>query len=287
MNIIDTHAHAFSTDTQTYPLSPEGGEQSGWSKDHPTSHEQFVEHMDKAGVAKTVLVQASTVYGFDNRYVVDSVKLFPDRFIGVGCIDPAAPGADETLRVLIEDNGMSGVRVRVPASIETVSDAERLDGDAVRPFWREVVRLNTPVAANVHRTCLPMLVNVLQEYPTVRILLDHLANPSLDDGAPYAQAQSLFDLAQHPNLYLKFSTESLRAATAGSSTVEAFFGKLVDAFGANRMMWGSNFPASWAVGDGEPYCELVDLPRNELAFLGEDALTWMMGETARSIYPEL
>ena len=80
---IDTHTHVISSDEARYPRAPVGGHQSDWSKERPVSVERMLESMDAAGVAKSVLVQASTCYGHDNSYVADAVAAHPDRFTGV------------------------------------------------------------------------------------------------------------------------------------------------------------------------------------------------------------
>src|SRR5205814_5893807 len=53
-----------------------------------------------------------------------------------------------------------------------------------------------------------------------------LSTLSLHDALPISRA--FFDLAQYPNLYLKFSTRNITEAKEGKSTVEAFFGKVVE-----------------------------------------------------------
>ena len=83
MQIVDTHLHAISADREHYPTAPIGGHQSEWSRARPVDAAGVLRQMDAAGIARAVLVQASTVYGHDNRYVVDAVRANPDRFIGV------------------------------------------------------------------------------------------------------------------------------------------------------------------------------------------------------------
>jgi L-fuconolactonase len=281
MNTVDTHTHGISDDPQRYPITPLGGEQSDWSKEHPATTQQLIDHMDRAGVDQAVLVQGSTVYGYDNSYVIDSVAAHPDRLIGVCCIDAAAPDAPDTLREMVQERGMSGVRMF------TQNDPSWIDQDVAQPFWREAARLEVPVNVALHHSGLSNLASAAEQNPDVRILLDHLANSVLNDGPPYAGARSLFDLARYPNLWLKFSTYNLHAAQEGASTGQQFFGHLVEAFGANRIMWGSNFPASWGADPANPYRELVDLARSELSFLDEEQRGWLLGGTARTAYPEL
>ena len=84
----------------------------------------------------------------------------------------------------------------------------------------------------------------MDRFPKVRIILDHFARVEAADGPPYAAAAPLFALAKYPNLYLKLTHRPLEQAVKGKATPETFFGKVVKEFGANRIVWGSNFPAA-------------------------------------------
>src|SRR5581483_1617021 len=108
--IIDTHTHVIATDTKKYPLKPLFGKQSDWSAEHPLNHEDEIEAMDGAGVAKSVLVQASSAYGSDNSYVADSVAAHPKRFTGVFSIDVVAPDAAAKMKYWMS-KGLSGMRI--------------------------------------------------------------------------------------------------------------------------------------------------------------------------------
>src|SRR6185312_10707141 len=89
--IVDIHPHVISTDNVRYPLQPLGGTQSTWSRDRPTPYEKMIASMDEAGVAKSVIVQASTAYGHDNSYVAEAIAAYPKRFSGVFSVDMLAP----------------------------------------------------------------------------------------------------------------------------------------------------------------------------------------------------
>ena len=90
MKYIDIHPHIIADDTKRYPLAPLGGHQSDWSRTRPVTAEQMIGAMDKAGVAKAAIVQASTCYGHDNSYVADAIAAHPDRFTGVFSADVLA-----------------------------------------------------------------------------------------------------------------------------------------------------------------------------------------------------
>ena len=93
MQYIDIHPHIIADDEKRYPLAPLGGHQSDWSRTRPVTTEQMIAAMDKAGVAKAAIVQASTCYGHDNSYVADAIAAHPDRFTGVFSVDVLAADA--------------------------------------------------------------------------------------------------------------------------------------------------------------------------------------------------
>src|SRR5260221_435759 len=91
MTVMDIHPHIIANDTKRYLLAPLGGHQSDWSRTRPVTTEQMIAAMDKAGVAKAAIVQASTCYGHDNSYVAHAVAAHPHRFTGVFSVDGLAP----------------------------------------------------------------------------------------------------------------------------------------------------------------------------------------------------
>src|SRR3569832_1157607 len=95
--IIDIHPHVISTDTERYPRAPIGGHQSDWSRERPVSVDQMIEAMNRAGIAKSALVQASTCYGHDNSYVADAVAALPELFSVVFSAVVVAPNAVLTM----------------------------------------------------------------------------------------------------------------------------------------------------------------------------------------------
>jgi L-fuconolactonase len=287
MDVVDTHPHVISDDSQKYPTAPLYGRRSDWSNAHPITTEQYLAHMDTADVAQAALVHSSTTYGFDNSYAADSVAKYPDRFAGVCSVDAEAPDGAEKLRYWIEERGMHGLRLYTGGSTAEGRIADFLNKPVSYPVWEEAGRLGISVAVQLRWPGLSMLRNVLERFPNVNMLLDHFGSAPIEEGAPYSGSQPLFDLATYPNLYLKFSTRNIRQAGSGQSTVKDWFGKVIDTFGANRIMWGSNFPGAWGAGPKGPYRELVDFAREQLSVLGKEDQRWLLAKSARSVYPSL
>jgi L-fuconolactonase len=278
--IIDIHPHIIASDTKRYPLAPLGGHQSDWSRTRPVSTEQMIAAMDKAGVDKSAIVQASTCYGHDNSYVADAVAAHPDRFTGVFSVDVLAPDASARMRYWVS-RGLAGMRLFTIGS--TMPDqASWLDDPKTYPAWETAGELGLSICLQMSSKAFPQMIKMTERFPKVRIILDHMARPVLEDGPPYAAAASLFDLARYPSVYLKLTPRSFIESRNGKATPESFFAKLVAAFGAQRLAWGSNYPSS----EGS-LPELLALAKSSLASLPQGDRDWIFGKTAQTLYPAL
>lgn len=280
MEIFDIHTHVISKDTQRFPLAPLGGKQSDWSKDRPLGAEDLIAEMDRAGVGKSAVVQASTAYGSDNSYLAESVAKHPDRFTGVFSIDMFAADARDQLERWMRA-GLTGIRLFTTGSTSP-GQATWLADPRTFPVWERAEAANLPVCLQMRPEGVPDLLKLLGRYRKVPIVLDHLARPVLTDGPPYDAAKWLFDLARFPNLFLKMTSRTVEQAAEGASKPEAFFPKLVAAFGAGRIAWGSNFPAH----EG-PLARLTDEAKHALASLSAADRASIFSGTARRLYPAL
>jgi L-fuconolactonase len=240
----------------------------------------MLQAMHEGGVAQSVLVQASTCYGHDNRYVVACVQDHPRVFAGVFSADFASPDAIERIGHWMQA-GLSGARVFVAG--HTTSDASvRLDDPRSFPTWEYLTEQRIPVSVQLRADKLDQLQAVLARCPEAVVLLDHCARPELGDGPPYAKANPLFALARYPHLSLKYTTHNVRESTLGLATQASFAKALADNFGAQRMAWGSNFPAS-AGSLGALLQDALDAT----ASLGTEEQGWIFSRTARTLYPVL
>jgi L-fuconolactonase len=280
MAVIDIHPHIIANDAKRYPLAPLGGHQSDWSRTRPVTTEQMIAAMDQAGVAKSALVQASTCYGHDNSYVADAVAAHPNRFTGVFSVNVLVPDAPERMKYWV-GRGLTGMRLFTIGS--TMPDqASWLDDPKSYPAWECAAALNLSICLQMSPAAFPQMIRMVERFPTVRIILDHLARPVLQDGPPYAAAESLFALAKYPTIYLKLTPRSCIESRNGKATPETFFPKLVATFGASRIAWGSNYPSS----EGS-LPELLALAKNTLSCLSQEDQSWIFAKTAQSLYPAL
>jgi predicted TIM-barrel fold metal-dependent hydrolase len=236
--------------------------------------------MDRAGIAKSALVQASTCYGHDNSYVADAVAAHPDRFTGVFSADVLAPDAVKTMAHWMA-KGLTGLRLFTTGSTMP-GQADWLDDPRSFAAWEFAQDKKLPVCLQMTAKGIPQLRGILERFPKLRVILDHLARPAQEDGPPYKGADSLWGLAAFPGVYLKVTERNLAGAYIGKATPESFFGRLVSEFSASRIAWGSNYPAS-----ERSLIELVNLAENTLGFLPAAARNEIFSGTAQTLYPAL
>jgi L-fuconolactonase len=278
--IADTHTHVISPDQVRYPLAPVGGKQSDWSAHHPTDHDTLLRSMDDAGIERAMVVQASTAYGNDNRYAADAVRAHPDRFGGVFSIDMLADDNVAQMKRWL-DAGMSGLRIFTTGTT-LPGQADWLDDERTFPVWEYAQQHGVSICVQMTAAGIPKLINLLTRCPGVRVLLDHLARPNLAEGPPYEAAAPLFGLARYPGVCLKLTNRTIRETSRGASTPGAFFPRVLAAFGARRIAWGSNYPAAEGT-----LASLLAEARSGLSMLSETDRAWIFGDTARTIYPVL
>ncbi|MDH7795136.1 MULTISPECIES: amidohydrolase family protein [unclassified Beijerinckia] len=280
IEIVDIHPHVISAHEVRYPRSPLGGVLSDWARDRPVTPDQMVAAMDAAGVSRSALVQASTCYGYDNSLVADAVAAYPKRFAGVFSVDVLSADAPEKIRHWV-GKGLSGLRLFTTGSTMR-EQAGWLDDAKTFPAWECAQELGIPVCVQMQLKAVDQLHTLLERFPRATVILDHLASPDARDGAPYAAAQPLFDLARYPNLTLKLTIRNVRMIAEGGGAFQPYFQKVVDTFGASRIAWGSNFPTSDA-----SLSRIVDESLAAMSFLSVDDQEWIFRRTAERLYPSL
>jgi L-fuconolactonase len=281
-NIVDIHPHIVSHDTARYPVTPIGGTRSEWSKERSVTLEELVTAMDEAGVDKAAIVHSSTTYGFNNDYVVDAVAAYPKRFTGVFSVNVTEPDAPERMRYWY-GKGMTGMRIYARGS--TIKEAWlALDDPVTFPAWECASELGISVATNMHGTGpgLEQIKSTLKRFPRVALVIDHLGRPPVEDGPPYNAAKDYFTLADFPNCYLKLTPSGLNSTIKGKATAATLIPKLVSVFGANRIAWGSNYPASPGT-----MSEIVAASKTALRSLSDADRNFVFAKTAQQLYPVL
>jgi L-fuconolactonase len=285
--IVDTHVHVFTDDRKNYPQIRDTSRagsiptiaEIGQTEWPLTTVENLIAQMDEAGIDKATLVQAYFVYEYDNRYTVDATLAHPERFASVVVLDPMDRNAPDELSRLVEKRGVAGMRFmrgRLPAS--------SLGDPATFPLWERMQSLKIPLAVNDRIGDISKIKKALDKYPDVKVAFEHSWGHKVGAPPAYSLLEPLFAFADNPNVYIKTAINNIAAAREGGGTPRQLYTKLVEVFGAKRIMWSSNYPAHPKFGGVK---ERLDISKQELAFLSQADQAWIFGETALSVYPSL
>jgi predicted TIM-barrel fold metal-dependent hydrolase len=281
VDVVDAHCHIISADLDAYPRAPLGGKQSGWAATRPVTAEGMVARMDETGIGQAVLVQATTNYGYDNSYVLDSSRRWPERFVAVGTVDPLRPDAAANLKAAVGEGGLSGVRLFTSGST-VPTQGEWFVAPETFPFWEQAAELDLPVCLQMRLgAATGQLVELLERFPGVKVLLDHIGYPDIA-ASPARAGAEVAELGVHPGLHLKLTHRNLERLRDAGEQAGDFLTPVVEAFGAGRIAWGSNLPAA-----EQSLPELRSLAEGVLAGLPERDRQEIFAGTARRLYPGL
>ena len=276
--IVDTHVHVWEIDPPKYPVGPTAPTWNSYP-DEPGTADELLAEMDVHGVDWTVLVQTSWST-WDNGYIADSVERFPNRFIGHGLIDPQDPNNAEQVRYWIKERGLVGFRFHPMY----YPDEKILLTRQNEPMWEEIASLDAIIQFHLRAEFADQVAVIADQYPSLKLILDHMGYPQVDTNE--AEFQPIVDLAQHDNMYLKLSDVAGRSGQDFPYTdVHPFIEKLVGAFGAERVVWGTGYPGhhrakhNWPTLDQE-----LQLVREGLPFLTNAQRERILGGTAAEIW---
>lgn len=275
--LVDSHVHAVSGDVTKYPLSPHRVDVPGatvhWFREAPVPVEQLLSDLTRAAVARAVLVQAYAAYGTDNSYVADALPHSKELMAGVGVVDDQAPNALERTRYWIQARGLRGIRI--------VASAHRDGAPLCDPLvWREAAALQVPLCFLMTIEQAEQLERLAGESPRATVVIEHAAYASaaLERGGSLPSA--LLRLGRLPNIYVKYSTMNFDALRMQSYLAFDFVRRLADAFGAEHLLWGSNYPAT----NDRPYARLLQEGLAAATLLNPEERSWVMGRTAQRVF---
>ena len=265
---VDSHVHVIG-DQARYPLQPTALAGDSWYRTSPVDAGSLAGPMDEAGVERAVLVQAVGAYSDDNSYALDAAAADPDRFAAVVMVDPRGPDPAAALRRCAEQ-GAAGVR------LFAVRDHDgSVDAPAYRPLWDEAAARDMPVVVTVWTAQLAGVAAMAAAYPDLAVSIDHCAFPAFPAGLG-----PVLELAALPNVSVKATAHLFAdAADAGEQPADVL-AALVSGYGAQRVIWGSDFPQTPAAA----YRDVVDEGRRAAEALSTPEREWVLGGNARKLW---
>jgi predicted TIM-barrel fold metal-dependent hydrolase len=252
-----------------------------WWEDASASVEDLASEMGAAAVDAAVLVQASGPHGTDNSYMEASARTDPTRFAGVCTVDALAPDAVQQLTRLGGLPHIHGVRL-----FHIFPEVAWLDEQPGADLVTAATELGLTVGVCIQAHDLGRLRNLLSAHGDLVVVLDHCG--LVDFAVPDSpEVLELWRALDHPGLHLKF-TPTVAAATSESDGPEALLAELVARAGAERVVWGSDWPQhrQESTSATMPYAHTVEWLRRCVLPLDSAAQRAVMGANARRLWPE-
>ena len=267
--IIDPHVHVWKIDPK-YPWAKETTRPP--TKD--ATAEMLLENMKRNGVSNTVLVQVIH-YRWDNSYVADVLKQYPGKFQGIARVDPANPAAPDHLSKLVEEQGFKGVRLSPGAG----AAGDWIRGPLMEPLWARCEKLKVPMTVLAPVTRMPDVAALIEKHPSLTVVIDHMADSPIDKPA---ELEKLLALERYPHVFVKIShTWSLSKQEYPYADTHAQVKRLLDKFGARRLMWGTDWPI---VESHTTYDKALAVVRDEMKFLSDEDKSWILGRTVERVW---
>jgi predicted TIM-barrel fold metal-dependent hydrolase len=268
--ILDPHVHVWKTDKR-YPFAKE-------TKNPPAEDatpEMLLELMTKNGVSRTVIIQVIH-YRWDNSFLADTLKKYPNFFQGVARVNPEDSTNPDHLSKLVQEEGFRGVRISPGAG----ASGDWIKGPLMPPLWKRCEQLKVPMTVLCPSTRLPDVEKLIAKQPDLTVVIDHMADCPIDNPA---EQEKLLALKRYPKVFIKIShTWSLSKQGYPFRDTWGMVKKLYDAFGPQRLMWGTDWPI---VNRHASYAQALAIVRDEMDFLNPDDKSWMLSKTVERVWP--
>ena len=130
---------------------------------------------------------------------------------------------------------------------------------------------------------LPTALSFAAYLPDVKIVLDHLAKPHIAQHKLSPWQENIQSLAQYPNVYCKLSGMVTEADWQQWSyeDLAPYLDVVVDAFGTNRLMFGSDWPVCKLAGT---YAEVISVINRYFDSFSKEEQAKIFGTNAIDFY---
>jgi L-fuconolactonase len=273
MPIFDSQVHAYE---RNHPGRPWVGTLQGPAE---VTGDQMVAAMDEVGVDGAVLVSPFSMYRYDASYAGEVFAKHSTRFRLVKPVDPTDPRVTDTIADWAATKGTVGVRVflRDTASTDPADPA-------INNVLAEAGRHSLPV----NLACTGRLEQAAQlaaRNPNTQLVIDHLGlqQPPAPPAPPqsFGELPKVLALAAHPNIAIKISGAcTLSHEPFPYKDIWDPLGRIFDAFGLTRCMWGTDWTRAVAL---LTYKQGVDAFRVTDRLTDSDRAS-LMGDTLARVY---
>lgn len=267
MPIVDAHVHIPGN---LYPMNP-----------CPASgrYDMLLRLMDDCEVNTAVVLPVVTDRSPDNNEeCAQLARSYPDRLATLTAVELHEPDAAEQVARARDQFGALGI-----SYYPSTPDTEWMLAPACEALW-EAYRANDLVCnLQAPPPTYAVVLELARRYPEIRFVINHMGLPRslAPDDATYGGLLAGASLA---NLFVKASAFYAAAATSWDfrcPVALGSFSRLLKGLGADRIMWGSDWPP---VGNHITYKQSLEIVRTFADGLDDAGRALVLGENAIRVY---
>jgi L-fuconolactonase len=210
----------------------------------------------------------------DTEWLLATAAADPLALGVVGWTDLTAPDAAAQIGALAKDPWLKGLRPML----------QDLPGDwildpALEPAIAAMIAADLAFDALIKPRHLPHILTLVRRWPDLRLVIDHGAKPEIGEGRLDPWRGQIAALGKQPGVHCKLSGLLTEAGdTPTAEAVAPYAAHLLEVFGPDRLMWGSDWPVLNLAGDYAGWRALCAtwVPATDHA--------QVFGETARRFY---
>jgi predicted TIM-barrel fold metal-dependent hydrolase len=270
---IDAQVHAYE---RNRPERPWVGDLKG---PREVTGDQMVAAMDAVGVDGAILVSPFSLYRYDASYALEVYAQHPDRFGLVKPVDPNDSGVVDTIADWKATPGTVGIRIMLNRD---------LSDDPADPGINRVLATAAQHGLPVNLLAwgrVDQVLGLAERNPDTQLVVDHLGLQQPFEppppAEPWAGLPRVLALAERPNVAIKITgAGTLSHQPFPYPDIWAPLGRIFEAFGLDRCLWGTDWTRA---------VELLSYEQGVEAFRVTDRLSdsdraKLMGGTATRIY---
>ncbi|MTI15201.1 amidohydrolase family protein [Sansalvadorimonas verongulae] len=272
-SVVDAHQHFWKLERGDY----------GWLDEslgclyRDYLPDELKAHLETCGVKKTIVVQAAPTLA-ETLYLLELTQNLPFVAGVVGWVDMESRHVKADLTRLAQHAKFLGIR----PMIQDIDDPDWMLKPEFESAFTWLIENERSFDALVKPAHLPNLKIFLARYPDLRVVIDHGAKPCIERGEFEFWAAHMTDIASDSHAYCKISGLLTEAGELGTAeALRPYVNHLLSAFGADRCIWGSDWPVLNLAAD---YSSWFTMVRELIGGLTEKEQRQVMGETAMKFY---
>lgn len=271
---IDSHHHLWKYDPKTYPWIQEDMEVL--KKDYLPK--TILPLLEEQGIDGCVAVQADQSEE-ETAFLLDCAS--DNDFIKgvVGWIDLQAPNSAERLAYFAPDKKLKGIR----HIVQEEPNPEFMLGKEFQNGIKELAAFDLTYDILVYDFQLPSAVLLARAFPDQKFVLDHIGKPKISEGVSETWSSNIRELSKSENVYCKLSgmvTET-KDFSWTSEEFTPFMEVVLEAFGTDKLMYGSDWPVCLLGGE---YNQVFEIVANFISSLSKNEQDDIMGWNAKRFY---